>query len=44
MFQIRHRDESIFRCTYEICSRINRDFGYVCERSCTAPKSAACVT
>jgi len=29
MFQIRHRDEPIFRCTYEICSRINRDFGYV---------------
>jgi hypothetical protein len=33
MLQIRHKDEPIFRCTYEICSRINRDFGYVCESS-----------
>ena len=33
MFQICHRAEPIFRCTYEICSRINRDFGYVCESS-----------
>jgi len=33
MFQICHRAEPIFRCTYEICSRIIRDFGYVCESS-----------
>jgi hypothetical protein len=33
MLQIRHTDEPIFRCTYEICSRIIRDFGYVCESS-----------
>ena len=33
MFQIHHRDEPIFRYTYEICSRIVRYFGYVCEGS-----------
>lgn len=33
MFQIRHRDELSFRCSYEICSRFIRDFGYVCEGS-----------
>jgi hypothetical protein len=31
MFQICHTDKPIFRCTNEICSRIIRDFGYVCE-------------
>ena len=33
MFQIRHRDEPIFRCSYEIRSRIIRYFGYVCKGS-----------
>ena len=34
MFRIKHKDDpKRIRCTYDICNRIIRDFGYVCEGS-----------